>query len=101
MKKSKACVANTPVELAKALGLSISHAYEWQVRAELAISLKEIITTANLTHAQVAKLAKTSRTRITSILNFNLHNVSTDLLIRILAALGYGVNLSVSRLKVA
>lgn len=101
MKRNKASVVITPIELAKELGLSVSHAYEWQVRAELAIKLKEITATDNLTHAQVAKLAKTSRTRITSILNFNLHNVSTDLLIRILAALGYGVNLSVCRLKVA
>ena len=54
-----------------------------------------------LTHAEVARRAKTSRTRITSILNLNLQHVTTDLLIRILGALGYEVKLSVSRSRIA
>ncbi len=43
----------------------------------------------NLTHAQVAGLARTSRTRITAILNRNTKAVSTDLLLRVLYSLGY------------
>lgn len=50
-----------------------------------------------LTHAEVAKRGGSSRTRVTSILNGNLDNVSSDLLIRLLAALGYRVRGSVSR----
>jgi hypothetical protein len=55
----------------------------------------------NLTHAEVAKRAKTSRTRITSILNRNLQHVTSDLLIRIPGSLGYEVTLSVLRTKIA
>ena len=50
-----------------------------------------------LTHAQVAKLAHTSRTRITAILNRNTDGVSTDLLLRILGRLGFRARIIVSR----
>jgi transcriptional regulator with XRE-family HTH domain len=42
-----------------------------------------------LTHMEIARRSGTSRTRVTAILNDDLEHVSTDLLIRILAALGY------------
>jgi len=42
-----------------------------------------------LTHAQVARLARTSRTRVTAIMNRNTKNISTDLLLRVLYFLGY------------
>jgi hypothetical protein len=45
--------------------------------------------------------AGTSRTRITAILNDDLEYVSTDLLIRILASLGYRVKVSVTRADTA
>jgi predicted XRE-type DNA-binding protein len=54
-----------------------------------------------MTHAQVATRARTSRTRITAILNDDLDHVSTDLLIRILASLGYRVKVSVTRADTA
>jgi hypothetical protein len=38
---------------------------------------------------QVARLARTSRTRITAIMNRNTKDISTDLLLRVLYALGY------------
>jgi predicted XRE-type DNA-binding protein len=50
-----------------------------------------------MTHAQIAARAGTSRTRVTAILNDDLDYVSTDLLIRILASLGYRVKVSVTR----
>jgi plasmid maintenance system antidote protein VapI len=50
-----------------------------------------------LTHAQVAKIAQTSRTRLTAILNRNTANVSTDLMLRILAALGYRTRITFRR----
>jgi hypothetical protein len=40
-------------------------------------------------------LANTSRSRITAILNRNTHDVSTDLMLRILASLGYRAKLQV------
>jgi plasmid maintenance system antidote protein VapI len=52
---------------------------------------------AKLTHLEIARRAGTSRTRITSILNNDLEHVSSDLMIRILASLGYRVKVSVVR----
>ncbi len=49
------------------------------------------------THAEVARKAGSSRTRVTSVLNGNLDQVSSDLLIRLLGAVGYRVSVSVSR----
>jgi predicted XRE-type DNA-binding protein len=50
-----------------------------------------------VTHAEIARRAGTSRTRVTAILNDDLEHVSSDLLIRILASLGYRVRVSVVR----
>jgi predicted XRE-type DNA-binding protein len=43
----------------------------------------------------IAKRAGTSRTRVTAMLNDDLDHVSSDLLIRFLASLGYSVKVSV------
>lgn len=101
MAKNKTVIAKNGVELAKVLGLKAADAYEWEVQANLLAKLREVVNKSKLTHEQVAKKAGTSRTRITSILNANLDHVSTDLLIRILGSLGYEVNISVSRAKIA
>jgi transcriptional regulator with XRE-family HTH domain len=52
---------------------------------------------SRLTHAQVARAARTSRTRLTAILNRNTANVSTDLMLRILATLGYETKVTFKR----
>ena len=101
MAKRKVVVARNGAELAKVLGLPATAAHEWRVKSELASALIAAVEREKLTHAEVAKRAKTSRTRITSILNRNLGHVTSDLLIRILGALGYEVKLSVSRIKIA
>ena len=98
---SKSVIARNGSELAKVLGLKPSAAYEWEVQADLLAKLREVVIKCKLTHEQVAKKAKTSRTRITSILNANLEHVSTDLLIRILGSLGYEVSVSVTKAKIA
>jgi predicted XRE-type DNA-binding protein len=97
MPKLKPVVARTPEELAAALGLSDVAAKEWQVQHVLAKRLKEIARRQKITHTEVAKRAGTSRTRVTAILNDDLEHVSSDLLIRILASLGYRVKVSVIR----
>ena len=97
MPQIKPIVANTPEELASHLGLSPVAAKEWQVRRVLLKRLKEIAGREKITHADIAKRAGTSRTRVTAILNDDLEHVSTDLLIRILASLGYRVKVSVVR----
>jgi predicted XRE-type DNA-binding protein len=95
MRRVKPVVANTAEQLAAALALPAAEVKEWQVQHELAARLGEIARKQNYTHAQIAARSGTSRTRVTAILNGDLEHVSTDLLIRILASLGYRVKVSV------
>ena len=97
MPKVKPIVASTPEALAGSLGLPPAAAKEWEVQHALLQHLQEIVRKQKLTHAGIAKLSGTSRTRITAILNDDLEHVSTDLLIRVLASLGYRVRASVVR----
>jgi predicted XRE-type DNA-binding protein len=97
MYKVKPVVARTPEELAGALGLSSAAAKEWRVQHVLVKRLKEVARRQKITHAEIARRAGTSRTRVTAILNDDLEHVSSDLLIRILASLGYRVKVSVVR----
>ena len=95
MRRLKPIVCNTPEELAAAVGLSEVEAKEWQIQHALLKRLREIVLRQGITHADVAKRAGTSRTRVTAILNGDLDHVSSDLLVRILAGLGYRVRVSV------
>lgn len=101
MAKRKLIVAKTPEQLARVLGLSPQHAETWKIQSELQKKIVQIVKKDKLTHAALAKLAGTSRTRITAILNNNLDEVSTDLLIRIVRAAGYKVDIQVSKEKLA
>ena len=89
MKRSKAIVTRTASELARALGLNPADGAEIQLRSDLNSKIAGIVRRKGLTHAQVARLARTSRTRVTAILNRNTKDVSTDLLLRVLYSLGY------------
>ena len=101
MPKLKPIVAATPEALAGALGLSSTESREWQVQHALLTRLKDIARRQKFTHAEIARRSATSRTRVTAILNDNLEHVSTDLLIRILASLGYKVKVSVVKTRTA
>lgn len=96
-KKIKPVVARDVFELAEALGLTPADAVEMEVRSALNDKIVDIVKKHGLTHAQVAKVAETSRTRVTAILNRNTKDVSTDLLLRILARLGYRAKISFSK----
>jgi predicted XRE-type DNA-binding protein len=99
LKKHKTIITRTPAELADALGLSPLDAVEIEVRAALNDQIIRIAGRSRLTHAAIAKAAKTSRSRVTAILNRNTHQVSTDLLLRILAGLGYRARVTVQRMR--
>ena len=77
------------------MGLSAAEASGWQFHHALLKHLKEVVLRHGITDAEVAKRAGTSRTRVTAILNGDLDHVSSDLLVRILAGLGYRVKVSV------
>ncbi|MEP7366480.1 MAG: XRE family transcriptional regulator [Acidobacteriota bacterium] len=101
MSKTRIVVAKTPAALARTLGLSAAEAHEWQVQHALLKRLRQIVRAESITHAEVAARSGSSRTRVTAILNGNLDNVSSDLLIRLLSGLGYQVKVSVSRIDTA
>ncbi|HEY2547926.1 MAG TPA: XRE family transcriptional regulator [Candidatus Acidoferrum sp.] len=89
MKKSKAIVTRSAAELAKALGLTPAAGAEIELRSHLNSKIVEVVQRKGLTHAQVARLSGTSRTRVTAIMNHNTRDISTDLLLRVLYSLGY------------
>lgn len=89
MKKSRVGVTRTAGELARALGLSPADGAEIELRSDLNSKIVAVVQRKGLTHAQVARLAGTSRTRVTAIMNRNTKDISTDLLLRVLYALGY------------
>jgi len=89
MEKSKAVVTRTAGELAEALGLSPAEGAEIELRSALNSKIVAAVRRKGLTHAQVARLARTSRTRVTAIMNRDTKDISTDLLLRVLYALGY------------
>jgi predicted XRE-type DNA-binding protein len=88
MKKTKAIAAKDAIELAQVLGLSSADGFEIKMRSDLNDKIISVIEKKRLTHVQVAKLAGTSRTRITAIMNRNTTGISTDLMLRIVASLG-------------
>jgi predicted XRE-type DNA-binding protein len=97
MRKIKPTVARNARELARELGLTPAEGAEIALRSELNSKIAEIVQRRKLTHAEVARMANSSRTRVTAILNRNTKNVSTDLLLRVLYALGYTAKLMIRK----
>ena len=88
-KTGKRVTVRSAEELGRALGLSVADTAEMEFRSDLTVALVTIIEAGSLTHAEIAKRAGTSRTRVTAIANGNTQGVSTDVLIRVLAATGH------------
>ena len=78
-------------------GLTHAEGAEIELRSILNSKIIDAVHRKGLTHAQVARLAHTSRTRVTAILNRNTKDVSTDLLLRVLHALGYTAKVTFHR----
>ena len=88
MKKVKPVVARNARELAAVLGLTPADGLEIEIRSDLNDKIIQVVRKRGLTHDQVARLAHTSWTRVTAILNRNTQDISTDLMFRVLASLG-------------
>lgn len=88
MKKTKVIIAKDAFELVQTLGLSAAYGLEIQMRSDLNDKIIDVVEKKGLTHTQVAKLAGTSRSRITAIMNRNTKDISTDLMLRIISSLG-------------
>ncbi|HXX74766.1 MAG TPA: XRE family transcriptional regulator [Nitrospiraceae bacterium] len=96
-KTRKMLTVRTAEDLGHALGLSAADTAEMEFRSDLTVSLAKIIQSGRLTHADIAKRAGTSRTRVTAIANGNTQGGSTDVLIRVLVATGYRAEVRVKR----
>ena len=97
MSRKKAVTARNARELAKVLELSDSDRAALEVQLELTERIAFEVRRLDITHVNLARLAGTSRPRVTAILNGNLEGVSTDLLLRLLAALNVRVELRFRR----
>ena len=95
--KVKVHTARNVKDLTEMLGLDPADAIEIEFRAKLNKKIIDAVRSQKLTHAEVAKRSKASRTRVTAILNGNTSGMSTDLLLRILYSLGYRTKVSFAR----
>jgi predicted XRE-type DNA-binding protein len=101
MKHAKPLRARTAQELTRLLNLSDEDAVEIDLRVDLNDKIIEVVKRRRLTHASVAQMAHTSRTKITALLNRNTRHISTSMMIRVLAALGIRVKVSFATIKAA
>ena len=95
MAKVKTIRTNTAEELAEVLGLTPAEGAEMAFRTNLNSQIIKIVNKKKITHAQLAKLVGSSRTRMTKLLNRNISDVSTDLMLRVLSVLGYKPSLKI------
>lgn len=75
--------------MTKAFGLTPADGAKIELQSDLNTKIAEVVAWKGLTHLEVAKLAGTSRTRVAATLNRNTKDISTDLMLRVLYALGY------------
>lgn len=101
MKSAKHPRAKTTANLSRLLNLGEEDAIEIELRIDLNDKIIEVVKKRGLTHAAVAKLAHTSRTKITALLNRNTRHISTSMMIRVLAALGIRVKVSYLPIRAA
>lgn len=100
MKKTntdRAVRVDSAEDLGRALGLSAAETGEMEFRSDLTGALIRIIRDIKMTHAEIAKKAGTSRTRVTAIANGNTQGISTDLMIRVLSATGHKAELRIRK----
>lgn len=97
MRKVNTVITRTAEDLARALDLPPQEAVQFELRRQLQKKISEVVRHSGMTHAEVAKAAATSRTRLTALLNGNTLHISTDLMLRLLSALGYSAKLTFRR----
>jgi predicted XRE-type DNA-binding protein len=97
MKRVRPITTRTSGELATALGLRRSDGIEFAVRSALNTKIITTVAQRGMTHAELAVLSETSRTRITAIMNRNTKDVSTDLMLRVLGVLGIQAKVTFGR----
>lgn len=91
MAKLKVVTAKNAKELFEVIGLTEYEAADAVFRAKLNSDITGLFNKSKLTHDSLAKKVGTSRTRITALLNRSRSDISTDFMLKVLAALGYTV----------
>ena len=95
--KVRAVKARTGRDLARLLNLSQEDSAAMELRVALVKKIIMEVDRQRLTHAQAAQVTGTSRSRMTAILNGAIQDISTDLLLRALTALGIKTRVSFAR----
>ncbi len=95
--RPKVVTTKNAAELAEVLGLERADGIELAVQSALNTKIVEVVQKRGLTHAAVAELAHTSRTRVTAIMGRNTKDISTDLMLRVLGALGITAKITFGR----
>ena len=96
-KTGKRVTVRSAEALGRALGLSAADTAGMECRSDLTVSLVKIIEAGSFTHAEIAKRAGTSRTRVTAIANGNTQGLLTDVLLCVLATTGYRAEVRVKK----
>ena len=96
-KKPKIVTTRNAGELAQVLGLERADGIELAVRSTLNTKIIDVVQKRGLTHAAVAALAHTSRTRVTAMMSRNTKDISTDPMLRVLGALGVTAKVTFGR----
>lgn len=97
MRTKKKVINKTSADLAESLGLNSSVAVEWEVRSSVTKKIIESANKKDMTVTDLAKLANTSRARVTKILKDDTYGISLDVLFRVLGATGQNVKLSYNK----
>ena len=96
-KKIKSVVVRHPHDLAESMGLTTADAAEWILRYSITEKIIETTKKNDLTVTQIAKRAKTSRARVTTVLKGDSQGISIDVLLRILGATGHTIKVSFAK----
>lgn len=99
MSEIKTVNSKTAEELAELLGLTPADGAEIELRSNLNSKIIEVVKKKKITHEKLAKLASSSRTRMTALLNRNTRDISTDLMLRVLSVLGYRTKVKFEKMK--
>ncbi len=84
-------------DFAKSIGVSEYKTVESKLKAKLVSAIRHEIVRQNLSHEDVAEMAKVARSNITGIISGSITSVTLDRLVRIAAVLELSMNLEIKK----
>lgn len=79
---------STAAEIAKWAGVSPARGMEAIIKAQLITAILQALQVKKMTHLELAKRAKLSRSAVTGILSGSLQKVTIDRVLRLIEAVG-------------